>query len=99
MDSTRQNITTSTSAERSHTWESALRASIVSSQRLKGLKRERRRPYNIPRFNVLSRRLETMEARSAESRVFLLLFCGWGYLVFVYLYKEAQERVKYTSGM
>jgi hypothetical protein len=56
--------------DRSHTRESALRASIVSSIRLKTLKRERRRSYNIPCFSVLSRRLETMEARSADSRVF-----------------------------
>jgi hypothetical protein len=53
---------------RSHTRESALRASIVSSLRLKTLQHERRRPYNIPRFKVLSRRLEMMEARSADSR-------------------------------
>jgi hypothetical protein len=32
--------------------------------------REQRRPYNTPCFNVLSHRLETMAARSADSRVF-----------------------------
>jgi hypothetical protein len=35
---------------------------------LKTLNRDRRRPYNIPCFIVLSRRLETLEARSADSR-------------------------------
>jgi hypothetical protein len=34
--------------------------------RLKTMRRERRRPYNISCCNVLSRRLETMEARSAD---------------------------------
>jgi hypothetical protein len=54
--------------DRSHTRESAIRASIVSSQRLKTLKRQGWRTYDISSFNVLSRRLETTEARSADSR-------------------------------
>jgi hypothetical protein len=44
-----------------------LRVTAFLRHRLKILKPERRRPYNISCCNVLSSRLETMEARSADS--------------------------------
>jgi hypothetical protein len=54
-----------------------LRVTAFLRHRLKTLKRERRRIYNISCCNVLSRRLQTMERRSPDCISDLFTSCEW----------------------